>query len=104
MRTFALLIGIAAAAGALQAADAKAGQAAYEKSCKSCHGVEGTPNASIAKMMRVEMKDLKSAEIQSSGDDELKKVITEGKGKMKGVSAAASSAGDIVAYLRTWKK
>ena len=32
-------------ATAALAADAKAGQAVYDKSCKSCHGADGTPNA-----------------------------------------------------------
>ncbi len=37
----------------------------------------------IAKMMKVEMRDLKSPEVQAASDDELKKIITDGKGKMK---------------------
>jgi hypothetical protein len=32
------------------------------------------------------------------------KIVTDGKGKMKPVASAASSAADIVAYIRTWKK
>ena len=46
----------------------------------------------------------KSAEVQAMSDDDLKKVITEGKGKMKPVASASASAADIVAYIRTWKK
>jgi mono/diheme cytochrome c family protein len=37
--------GLFAAAGL--AADAKAGQAVYDKSCKQCHGADGTPNPSM---------------------------------------------------------
>src|SRR3954451_16076150 len=92
------------AVGAL-AADAKAGQAAYDKSCKSCHGADGTPNAAIAKMMKVEMKDLNSAEIQAMSDADLKKVITEGKGKMKSVkTVSAADADNVVAYIRSLKQ
>jgi len=106
MRPLLLAISIAAVAlRALQAGDAAAGKAAYDKSCKSCHGADGTPNPSIAKMMKVDnMRDLKSSDAQAASDDDLKKDITEGKGKMKAVPAAASSATDIVAYMRTWKK
>ena len=105
MRTVLIILGFAAAAAtALQAADAKAGEAAYAKSCKSCHGADGTPNASIAKMMKVDMRDLKSADVQAMSDADLMKVITDGKGKMKPVASASSSAADIVAYIRTWKK
>ena len=50
------------------------------------------------------LKDLKSPEVQAESDDDLKKIITDGKGKMKPVASASSSAADIVAYMRTWKK
>src|SRR5579863_4938290 len=105
MRTILTILALTAlSSGTGFPADAKAGQAAYDKSCKSCHGADGTPNAAVAKMMKVDMKDLKSADIQSMSDDDLKKVITEGKGKMKPVASASGSAADIVAYIRTWKK
>src|SRR5579863_925897 len=105
MRTILLVLGFAAAtAMAATAADATAGKAAYDKSCKSCHGADGAPNPAIAKMMKVEMRDLKSPEVQAASDDDLKKVITDGKGKMKAIPSASASAADIVAYIRTWKK
>ena len=93
-----------AAASAL-GADAKAGQAIYDKSCKSCHGADGTPNPAIAKMMKVEMKDLKSAEVQGMSNDDMKKVITDGKGKMKPVKTVTGSAmDDVVGYVHSLKK
>jgi mono/diheme cytochrome c family protein len=105
MRSTLAVLSLAAAwTATLAAADVAAGKAAYEKSCKSCHGADGTPNAGIAKMMKVDMKDLKSADVQAKSDDDLKKAISEGTGKMKAQSAAAASAADIVAYIRTWKK
>jgi len=104
MRTFFLSVGLIASAATTWAADAKAGQAAYDRSCKSCHGADGAPNAAIAKMMKVEMRDLKSPEVQAMSDDDLKKAITDGKGKMKPIASASASAADIVAYIRTWKK
>lgn len=93
------------ATGAALAADAKAGQAAYDKACKSCHGADGTPNAGMAKALKVDMRDLKSAEVQAESDDQLKKAITAGVGKMKPVaSVSGDSAGDVVAYIRSLKK
>ena len=87
------------------AADAKAGQAVYDKSCKSCHGADGTPNAAVAKMMKVDMKDLKSTEVQSLSDDDMKKIITEGKGKMKPVKTVSGPAlDDVIGYVRSLKK
>ena len=87
------------------AANAKAGQAIFDKSCKSCHGADGAPNAAVAKMMKVEMKDLKSTEVQSLSDDDVKKIITEGKGKMRPVKTVSGPAiDDLIAYVRSLKK
>jgi mono/diheme cytochrome c family protein len=104
MRTIVFLWLAAAAAIALHAADAAAGKAVYDKSCKSCHGPDGAGNPAVSKMMKVEIKDLKSPEVQAMSDDDLKKVITDGNGKMKPIASASSSAADVVAYIRTWKK
>src|SRR5580700_3489434 len=105
MRSLLIVLGLAAAgATAVHAADATAGKAAYDKSCKSCHGPDGTPNPAVAKMMKVDMKNLKSADVQATSDDDLTKAITNGIGKMKPVPSAAGSAADVVAYIRTWKK
>jgi mono/diheme cytochrome c family protein len=92
------------AAGA-SAADAKAGQEVFAKSCKSCHGADGTPNPAIAKMMKVDMKNLGSPEVQTQSDADIAKIITEGKGKMKPVKSVTGPAVDnVVAYIRTLKK
>jgi len=92
-------------AAAASAADAKAGEAVYDKSCKSCHGTDGTANPAIAKMMKVEIQDLKSAEVQAMSNDDIKKVITGGKGKMRPIAAVSGAAlDDVVAYIRTLKK
>lgn len=106
MRTItAILILTGASAAACFAADAKAGQAAYDKSCKSCHGADGTPNPAVAKMMKVDIKDLKSPEVQSLSDDDLKKVVTAGKGKMRPVTSVTGNAvDDVIAYVRSLKK
>ena len=96
---------LALGATAASAADAKAGQAVYDKSCKTCHGPDGTPNASIAKMMKVDIKDLKSAEVQAIGNEDLKETITKGKGKMKPVkSVSGADLDNVVAYVHSLKK
>lgn len=87
------------------AVDAKAGQAVYDKSCKSCHGPDGTSNPNIAKMMKIDIKDLRSADVQAMSDDDLKTVITAGKGKMRPISSVSGPAlNDVVAYVRSLKK
>ena len=87
------------------AADANAGKAVYNTSCKSCHGTDGTPNPAVAKMMKVEIKDLKSSDVQSMSDDDIAEVITKGKGKMQPVKAVTGkSADNVAAYVHTLKK
>jgi mono/diheme cytochrome c family protein len=88
-----------------RAADIKNGQAAYDKSCKSCHGADGTPNPAIARMFKVDMKALGSSEAQALSDDQIKKIITDGRGKMRPVKAVTGAMlDDVVAYVRSLKK
>lgn len=86
------------------AADAGAGKAAYDASCKKCHGADGAANPAIAKMLKVEMKHLGSKEVQSKSDAVLKKETIEGVGKMKGLPAAEKDIVNILAYVRTLKQ
>jgi mono/diheme cytochrome c family protein len=89
----------------LAAADAAAGKAVYDKSCKSCHGPEGAGNPAVAKMMKVEMKALGSKEVQAKSDDDLKAVITKGTGKMKPImSLSGDQVSAVVAFVRTLKE
>ena len=61
-----LIAGIAAALLAAPIslrADAAAGKAAYDKTCKSCHSADGKGNPVIAKMMKVEMREIGRAHV-----------------------------------------
>jgi mono/diheme cytochrome c family protein len=96
---------IALCATGVSAADAKAGQEVFSKSCKSCHGADGTPNPAIVKMMKVDMRSLSSAEVQALSDGDMGKIITEGKGKMKPVKTVSGPAVEnVIAHVRTLKK
>ncbi len=104
MRTAGILIAALSLAAFSYGADAKAGKAVYDKACKNCHGADGVPNPAVAKMTKVEMKSLGSPEVQKMSDDELRKIITEGKGKMRPVrSVTGKSVDDVIAYVRTFK-
>src|ERR1700676_2171116 len=83
---------------AVCAADAKAGKDVYDKSCKTCHGADGTPNAGVAKMMKVEMKDFKTADVSEA---DVKTAVTAGKGKMKPIATVTGAALDnVAAYVK----
>jgi mono/diheme cytochrome c family protein len=100
-----ILLLICVTSFAFGAGDAAAGKAVYDKACKSCHGADGAPNASVTKMMKIEMKNLSSADVQARSDDDLKKVIVDGQGKMKPVkSVAGKDVDNVIAYVRTLKK
>ncbi|HUI82095.1 MAG TPA: cytochrome c [Bryobacteraceae bacterium] len=106
MKSAMIAVALAFSIGSAYAAgDATAGKATYEKACKACHGAAGTANPGMAKAMGVDIKDLGSSAVQGMSDDDLKKVITAGKGKMKPVgSVTGKSVDDVVAYVRTLKK
>jgi mono/diheme cytochrome c family protein len=98
------LTGLVLSAAISVAADASAGKAAYDKACRSCHGTDGAPNPKIASAMKVEMRHLGSKEVQALSDADHKKIIVEGKGKMKPVKTVSGAADDIVAYVRTLRQ
>ena len=85
-------------------ADAAAGKAAFDKSCKSCHLADGKGNPAIGKAMKVELRPLGSKEIQAKPDAELSKNITEGMGKMKAIkSLDPAGLKSVIEYVRTLK-
>jgi mono/diheme cytochrome c family protein len=80
------------------------GKEVYDSKCKACHGAQGQGNPGMAKVLKVEMRAFGSKEVQAQSDADLKKVITEGKGKMKRVSGlSAKQVDDVVAFVRTLK-
>ena len=106
MKLTVFVLALAFSLGSAYAAgDAAAGKAVYERACKGCHGATGTANPGMAKAMKVDIKDLGSSEVQAMSDDDLKKVVTDGKGKMQAIkTVTGKSVDDVVTYVRTLKK
>ncbi len=99
MKTIAILI-VAACGSAL--AGAPEGKAVFEAKCQPCHGPRGEGKAAIAKMYKVEMHPIGSKEIQAKTDEDFKKLIKNGQGKMKPVSGLSDKQiEDVVAFVRT---
>lgn len=91
------------AAASLAAASVANGKVVYDKSCKMCHGADGTPSPAMAKSMN--MRDLKDEQVQSLSDADMKNVIANGKGKMRPVkTVSGADADDVAAYVHSLKK
>ena len=85
-----------------QKGDAKLGKAAYTKQCATCHGAAGEGKENVAKLMKVELKDLGSKEAQAHTDAELRTIVLQGKGKMKAVKDVKDGdVPNLIAFFRT---
>jgi mono/diheme cytochrome c family protein len=79
-----------------------AANSAYGKRCALCHGDDGTPKEALEKIMKVEIDHLASPEVQAMNDDDLRKVIVDGVGKMKPVKGISNEEVDqVIAFVRT---
>jgi mono/diheme cytochrome c family protein len=86
-------------------AGAAEGKNVFNAKCQGCHGPNGEGKPAIAKMFNVTMRPFGSKEVQARSDDEFKKIIATGNGKMKPVSGVSDEqATDIIAYIRTLKQ
>jgi len=85
--------------------DAEAGKAIYAKRCAACHAKEGEGKPAIAKMLKVELRHLGSKEVQARSDDEIRKLLAEGKGKKKPVKGLSDEdMANVIAHIRTLAK
>jgi mono/diheme cytochrome c family protein len=65
---------------AVAGGDAEAGKAIFGKKCASCHGKDGSGNPKMAKMLKVELA-VNTESVAGMSDDDLTKLLTEGRGK-----------------------
>jgi mono/diheme cytochrome c family protein len=99
-----LIVSLAAVLPAM-AADATAGHATFDKRCKVCHAANGEGNPGMAKALNTTIQPLGSDEVQKMSDADIKKVITQGKGKMKPVAGLSDAEVDnVIAFVRSLKK
>jgi len=101
----ALAGGLLVTASAMPAADSAAGKEVFLKKCKTCHGEDGNGNQGMAKILQTTIPPMSSDEVQGKSDAEMKKIITEGMGKMKPVKDLGDAdIANVIAYVRTFKK
>jgi len=104
LTTLALTMILAVPVTGLAAGDAAAGKDVFLKKCASCHGQGGEGKDTIAQMLKVKFKHLGAADVQAKSDADLKKVVSDGTGKMKGIKdIEAKGLDDVLAFVRTLK-
>jgi mono/diheme cytochrome c family protein len=73
----------------------------FKSKCAMCHGPDGSGNTPMGK--RLNLRDLRSSDVQKHTDDELTAIITNGKSPMPayGKTLSASDIHELVAYIRS---
>jgi len=99
-----VLCGFGSLMGTVWAADAAAGKAIFATKCKTCHGADGQGNPGMAKVLKTEIKPLTDPEVQGLSDADIKKIITDGKGKMKPVAITGADLDNVAAFVKSMKK
>jgi len=83
------------------------GMATYKaKGCATCHGVAGAGDTAIGKKNNI--RDFHSAGVQKQSDEELTKILTEGKGPVSKAAHKSKNLTDlqvksVIAWIRTLK-
>jgi len=84
--------------------DAVAGRAVYARECRSCHGASGEGNPAMAKRLGVAIRPLGGAEVQKQTDEDWRKAIVDGIGKMYATpDISPTDVANTIAFMRTLK-
>lgn len=84
--------------------NAEGGAILFKSNCVVCHAADGSGNTSPGKALNI--KDLRSAEVQKMSDADLTGSISKGKNKMPafGQKLNPDQLQELVNYIRTLKK
>jgi mono/diheme cytochrome c family protein len=58
----------------------------------------------MAKVLKTEIKPLTDPEVQGLSEADIKKIVTDGKGKMKPVAVSGADLDNVAAYVKSMKK
>lgn len=78
--------------------------ALFTSKCAACHGKDAVGKTPMG--LKLNLRDLHSAEVQKHSDAEFKQIITKGKAKMPGYETKLSKEqiDTLVAYVRNLAK
>jgi len=88
------------------------GKAIFERTCAQCHGAKGEGNPAADKFFQTSVPKLDPALVQGKSDEELKDIISHGKGMMDPVRIGqgqlqrlldSESVGAVIRYVRALK-
>ena len=89
------------------------GRQIFERTCARCHGAGGEGNPAADKFFKTAVPKLTSASVQSKSDQELRGIISEGKGMMDPVRIgqakvqhllSSESVDAVISFVRTLKQ
>lgn len=85
--------------------DAEPNKTAYDLHCALCHGEDGEAVETLEKLVNVEIPHLGSTYVQEQSDEQIRKVILEGKGKMNPVQTVEEKEiAGVIAFIRSFKE
>lgn len=104
MMIFVLVLSNSSHAGSTTIKTLDDDQSLFKSKCATCHGADGSGNTTMGKQLNV--RDLRSTEIQKQTNVQLAGIIKNGKGKMPafGKSLNDGQINQLVAFIRTLRK
>ena len=104
--TFFALVAVFLLATSLEAGEAQSGKATYNKLCALCHGADGKGNPAMTKALGEKELNIATKATSQKKDDELLKVITEGRGKMpaSGKGLSKQEQKQLLEHVRSLSK
>ena len=102
-KTLVLIIGILLVLAAMPSLFAAEAPAVFKAKCAACHGADATGQTAVGKTMKI--RNFHSAEVQKQSDEELTKIITDGKGKMPSFKGKLTNeeVASVVKFIRSLK-
>jgi len=103
--TTAILLALLAFPSALAwgQGDEAAGKGLFMNQCSVCHGADASGKTAMAKSLGATIQDFRSKQVQSLTDQDIRRVITEGKGIMPPLGdLGTGNFTNLIAYIRSF--